>query len=129
MNKKTKYLLIVFGILGIVFILGHIPIWIDDHATRKNKAKVRELIRVGNNLNEAEVIIKNAGFKLMYDKPITPTYDKSYLQQIVIVGSASINVFETFAYVAQLSWMPFTNNESSYLVINASLDGTITEIE
>jgi hypothetical protein len=129
MNKKSKYVLIVIGVLGIAFILGHIPIWIDDYAARKNKAKVRELISVGQDLSEAEGIIKNTGFRLMYDKPITPTYDKSYLQQIFIVGSTSINVFESFAYAAQLSWMPFTHNESPYLVINASLDGTITEIE
>jgi len=129
MNKKIKISLITFGTLFIIFTLGHIPVWIDDSKARDNKAIIKEMISVGSDLNKAEIIIKKAGFKLMYDSPITPTYDKSYLSQLVIVGNTQPNIFETIGYAAQLPWMPFTSNESPYLIIDATLDGKITEIE
>ena len=64
----------------------------------------------------------------MYDEPIAPTFKKDYLQQIVIIGKTQANAFESFAYAAQLSWMPFTHSESPYVVIDATLEGEITVI-
>lgn len=125
--------LLTFGILGLVLIaaislLLYIPIWQDDAEARENRVKVYELITVGQNLDDAQGRLRKAGFKLVYDEPITPTIDEDYLLQLVIVGETKPNTFESFAYAAELSWMPFTHSESAYVIINANLDGTITRI-
>ena len=48
--------------------------------------------------------------------------------KLVIVGDTQPNTFETIGYTTGISWMPFTHEESSYVVIEAELDGTIREI-
>ena len=63
------------------------------------------------------------------ERPIAPTDEQDYLQQLVIVGDPIPNTFETIAYAAQLPWMPFTRSASAYVIINADLDGTITDID
>ena len=83
---------------------------------------------VGQQLSEAENILTKKGFRLMYDEPVTPTANKNNLQQIVIFGETQPNIFETFAYTTQLTWVPFTHKESQYLVIDANLNGIITGI-
>ena len=128
MKKAKTGCLIVVLLCAFVAVIMYIPVWIDDVEARSNKEEVRKLIHIGQNLSEAEIILCNANFKLVHEKPIAPTYDKSYLQQLVVVGNTQPNFFESIAY-ASGSWMPFTSGESPYLIINADLDGIITEIE
>lgn len=128
MKTASKVCLIVLSIILAISVSIYISIWRDDAVARKNKSQISNLIKVGHNLHQAEIILKDAGFRLMYDQPITPTINKDYLQQIVIIGKPQPNAFESFAYAAQLSWMPFIHSESPYLVINATTEGAITEI-
>lgn len=129
MKTAAKVCLSVLGIITTLCLLAYIPLWIDDARARQNKERVNELVKVGTDLKEAEQILKSNGFRLMYEKPIAPTCDQSYLQQIVIVGSEKApNAFETFAYATQLNWVPFSHSESSYVILDATLQGTIREI-
>ena len=104
------------------------PIRCEDNLRRHSKTQACEIIRIGQNMAEAERLLSASGFKLEYEEPVTPTVNRDYLQQLVIVGDAQPNLFESLAYSWQFSWMPFTHSESPYIVIDADLDGTITEI-
>lgn len=128
MKKTLKVCLIVALVFVAISILLYIPIWQDDAASRRNRKEVHGLINVGQDLSEAEVVLKHSGFKLEHDKPITPTINGDHLSQMVIIGDTRPNGFETFAYTAGLTWMPFTHSESSYVIIDADLNGKITRI-
>jgi hypothetical protein len=125
MKRAIAIALIAIGVLTIIL---YIPIWLDDAQARQNRGRVNNLIKVGQDLGDAELILKDAGFRLMYEQAIAPTVNKDYLLQMVTVGETRPNAFESFAYAAQLSWMPFTHSESPYVGIHATLDGKITEI-
>lgn len=129
MKPAKKGCLIILIVPALVCVLLYIPIWSADTKARQNRDRVNALISIGQNLNEAQQILRDSGFKLSYEEPIKPTINKDYFQQLVIVGETQPNSFESFAYAAGLSWMPFTHSESPYVIINASLDGTITDIE
>ena len=129
MNKK----LLLIGVIPLVLILAFIltcrfRIRTEDNLRRNNRLKVQQLVRTGQSLPEAERLVVSAGFELVHSKPITPSVGKDYLQQLVIVGDTQPNTFETIGYTTGISWMPFTHEESSYVVIEAELDGTIREI-
>ena len=128
-NKPIKFCLFALALATAISLLLYIPIWQDDAAARRNKAKVRELISIGQNLDDAQAKLKNAGFELSYDEPIDPTGNGIYVTQLVIVGETQPNTFESLGYAAQLPWMPFTHTESAYVIIDANLDGTITKIK
>ena len=129
MKTATKACSIALGVIAVLCTLIYIPLWLDDAAAKRNKDRVNKLVQMGADLRASEQILKNNGFRLMYEKPITPTFTQDYLQQIVIVGSERVpNAFESFAYAAQLPWMPFTHRESPYVIIDATLQGRITEI-
>jgi hypothetical protein len=99
--KKTKKVCLVFIVtFTFVVLLMYIPVWMDDAKARENKAKVRELVSVGQKLSEAETILRIKKYTLRYEKPIASTYGKSYLQQLVIVGNIQPNLFETIAYAS-----------------------------
>ena len=115
--------------IALISVLLYIPIWNADAEARQNRARVNELISVGQNLDEAQRILRDSGFALYYVEPITPTINKDYFQQLAIVGETRPNSFESFAYAAGLSWIPFTHSESPYVIIDASLDRTITDID
>lgn len=125
-RKPVNYFILALAFISLVL---YIPVWQDDAKSRHNKIIVNDMITVGQNLDEAQRKLKNAGFKLMYDTPIKPTANKDYLSQIVIVGANRPNIFESFAYAADLSWFPFTHSESAYVIIRADLEGEITSIE
>lgn len=129
MKSKEKGCLVALVALALISILLYIPIWIDDAEARGNRARVNDLISVGQSLNDAQRTLRDSGFRLSYDEPIKPTVAEDYLHQLVIVGNTSPNSFESFGYAAGLSWMPFIHGESAYVIINADLDGTITEID
>ena len=129
MKPSRKGCLIVLIAVALISVLLYIPIWNADAEARQNRARVNVLISVGQNLDEAQRILRDSGFTLYYDEPITPTINKDYFQQLVIVGETRPNSFESFAYATGLSWMPFTHSESPYVIIDASLDGTITDID
>lgn len=129
MKKAIKISLIALVVMTVISILVYIPIWREDALARKNKSRVEQLIKVDQNLNQAEVILKQAGFRLLYEEPIAPTINKDYLQQIVIIGDTRLHAYESLVYELQIPWMPFMRNESPYVVINATLDGSITDIK
>ena len=123
-----RWLFFVAATVALISLILYIPVWRDDAESRRNTIIVRNLISVGQNLYDAQSDLKNEGFELLYDEPVTPTINRDYLLQLVIVGNTHPNVFETIAYTVGLSWSPFTHAES-YVEIRADLDGTITSIE
>lgn len=127
--KPIVLALTLVALAALISLILSIPVWRDDAEARRNKAVVYELVSVGQNLSEAQVKLKNAGFKLVYDEPITPTISEDFLSQLVVVGNNIPNAFETFGYVVNASWMPFTHSESPYVKIRAELDGTITRVD
>lgn len=129
MKHPKKGCHIALAAVALISVILYIPIWINDAAARRNRIQVNELISVGQNLDQAQRILRNSGFKLSYNEPIKPTIKEDYFQQLVIVGETQPNSFEMFAYAAGLSWMPFTHSESPYVTINASLNGNITDID
>lgn len=129
MKRRYVIALIVVGaMLGIGFLL-QVPIWQEDAKVRKEKVKIRQLIAVGQDLDQAEAVLISSGYQLYYDDAIKPTYDESYYSQLVIVGQSRPMGLESLAYAIDLSWMPFTRSESAYLMIEADLDRTITDID
>ena len=128
-RKPINYFILAIGSITLVSLVLYIPVWQADAKCRRNKNIVNDIITVGQNLDEAQQQLENAGFELVYDKPITPTANEDYLLQLVIVGETQPNTFETFAYVEELSWFPFTRSESAYVRIRAGRDGIIISIE
>ena len=124
-----RWLFFVAATVALISLILYIPVWRDDAESRRNTIIVRNLISVGQNLYDAQSDLKNEGFELFYDEPVTPTINRDYLLQLVIVGNTHPNVLETIAYTVGLSWSPFTHAESAYVEIRADLDGTITSIE
>lgn len=129
MKRAKKVCIIVFLAAALISVLLYVPIWIDDAEARRNREQVYSLISVGQDFDEAQQILLDSGFELFYEEPIKPTINEDYYQQLVIVGETQPNMFESFGYAADILWMPFTHTESPYVVINASLEGTITEID
>ena len=123
-----RWLFFVAATVALISLILYIPVWRDDAESRRNTIIVRNLISVGQNLYDAQSDLKNEGFELLYDEPVTPTINRDYLLQLVIVGNTHPNVFETIAYTVGLSWSPFTHAESAYVEIRADLDGTITSM-
>ena len=128
MGKSLKICLFIFALLCVLSAVLYYPIQRDDTQTRHNKERVRNIVAVGQNLKHAEEMLMDAGFQLEYSEAIKPTVNEDYLQQLVLVGPRQPNAFESIAYTADLSWMPFTHSEAPYVIINADLDGKITEI-
>lgn len=128
MPPRQKGCLIAFLSVAALCILLQLPASIQDAETRRNRDKAMELIAVGQSLEEAESVLQDAGFRLLHDEPASPTINKDYLQQLVIIGDTKANAFDTVAYFTGSSWMPFTSTESPFLVIEADLDGIITDI-
>ncbi len=62
--KKAKIVCFV-TLLFFVFVsvIMYIPIWIDDSTARSNKDRVRDLISVGQNISEAEIILRKEDFQ------------------------------------------------------------------
>src|SRR5210317_307888 len=98
MTKAKTACLVIFLLCTFVTVIMYIPVWLDDAEARSNKEKVRSFISVGQDLSEAEILLRDQDFKLVYEKPIAPTYDQSYLQQLVVVGNTQPNFFEAIAY-------------------------------
>lgn len=115
--------------LLLLALLAQAWFWVDDARVRGAKKKVRALVEVGQQLDEAERRLREAGFQLMYERPVSPTIDGDELVQIVIVGDPKPSALESFGYAAGLSWMPWTSGELPFVVIDATADGTITRIE
>ena len=129
MKKVLIFGLILTGLLGLLALLLYVPVWQEDARARSNRAKVYELIAVGHNLDDAEAALIDAGFELAYDEPITPTLYNDYYQQLVVVRKTEPNAFDTLAYATDCDCVPFTHQESPYVIINADLDGTITRVD
>ena len=125
--KAGKVLLLTAAIMGIIGAIIYIPVARDDAEARMNKKRVMSLIKIGDDLDKAEEILRNAGFKLAYKSPIKPTVKEDYFQQLVRVRDGGPNLFDKLSETFGRP-MPFTHKESPYVAINAGLDGVITEI-
>jgi len=128
MKKSKKVLVIFLCAIAAIITLGYIPIWKNDREARENRKEVYSLIEQGEDLTKAEEKLRSAGFRLGYEEPITPTIDKDYLQQIVVIGNTKPNFFESIGYASGASWMPFVHSESPYVIIDATLEGEIIRI-
>lgn len=95
---------------------------------RSEKAKVYSLVSVGQNIHEAEGILRNAGYKLTHSTAKHMTKNKDYVQQIIQVGSVSPTASDTFFYTITGGNNPF-RLESDYIVMEAGNDGVITKVE
>lgn len=129
MKKAKKVLLVSIGVLLAMTVLGQILIWKDDMEARENRQQVYDLVQVGDDLKSEQKELKDAGFKLRYEEPITPTINNDYLEQLVIIGDTQPNFFETLKYTTEAPWMPFVHGESPYVIINATLEGEITRLK
>lgn len=128
MKKWSIILLSLAAILGVISVMFYIPTAHDDAVARTNKKRIMTLVKIGDNLVEAEEILRRAGFRLAYESPIKPTINEDYFQQLVVVRGGGPNLFDTVSYVTRCS-MPFSHKESPCVAINAALDGIITKIE
>lgn len=124
-----KICTIVLGLAVILTVAGYIPIWQADAEAKRNRDRVCKLIKIGDNLYEAQESLKQAGFELYHEKPIKPTIAEDYFQQLIIVGDTDYNFFEVHAYILGLDWAPFVRHELPYVVVDAKLTGEITRIE
>lgn len=128
-SNMKKYTFVMLSMVVSLIVVIYILAWLDDLETKRNRMLVHELVDVGDDLREAEQKIKASGFKLLYEAPIDSTINREYVQKIVVVGKTNPNLFESFAYAAQLQWMPFIHSESPYVIINATLEGKVSKIE
>ena len=128
-HKPVRYAALTIAVVALISLVMHVSVRMEDSKTRRKKLIVYNLVSIGQKLEFAQERLRNAGFELLYDEPITPTVTESHLSQIVIVGNPVPSAFETFGYAAELSWMPFTRTESAYVKLRADLEGIITSID
>ena len=126
--KPIKICLIASAVVALISLVLYIPIWFDDVESRRNRARVHELISIGQDIQDAQSKLKAAGFQLNYDEPKDITGTGTSFSQLVIVGETQPNRFESFGYAAAMRWMPFTHAESAYVIIRSDLSGKITQI-
>lgn len=95
---------------------------------KRNRERVNNLIQVGDQILEAQHILTEEGFTLVYEEPIHPTGPEDYLQQLVVIGDTRHSPAETFFYVTTGGAGPI-KKESPYVIIEAQNDGIITVIK
>ena len=117
-NKFGKYSIVVLA----TYVVFSIPIWLADMQTRQDKAKVYELVKVGQETATAMEVLMSHGF-------ILRKAESNGTSQLVVVGDTAPNFFETLQYTTRLPWVPFTNSESPYVVIDSTDAGVITDIQ
>lgn len=78
--------------IEIVFCITLITVCLIGCATpktdeaKRNRERVNNLIQVGDQILEAQHILTEEGFTLVYEEPIHPTGPEDYLQQLVVIG-------------------------------------------
>lgn len=120
-----KIVIPFFLLLIAIFALSKI---IESNEIKKNRFKVNNLIYVGQNLIEAQDILKKEGFILVYEEPVDSTGLGQHVHQSVIIGDRMPNIDETFFYVLTGGVSPFAG-ESPYVGIEANIEGKIISIE
>jgi hypothetical protein len=93
---------------------------------KSQRARVNSLISVGQDIAQAQDILKANGFKATYENPITPTKDGDYLMQIVSLDVPR-TVDDTFFYVLTGGDNPL-RRESRHVIIEARTNGIITKL-
>ena len=105
-----------------VFTTPAIVYAVEDRQVRAERERVHALIHVGQDLAEAQEVLRENGYGFYSE---TPTRYRSYQQLLVIVGDPEPSSLDTLFYT--LGSNPF-RSESPYANISASLDGVITKI-
>ncbi len=101
---------------------------LEARQIRTERARVHDLVSVGHTIADAQRILTEKGYTLLYEKPIHPTQAKDYVQQLVIIGDTQPTASDTLFYVTTGGANPL-RKESPYVVIEAGNDGIITSIE
>ena len=119
---------------GTLLVIAAVPVGVlfhrrqkEDVVLRAARVRVHALVRVGQDIGEAQKILKNNGYRLVYDKPIRPTKARDYMSQLVIIGDTMPTRDDTFFYVLGRP-NPF-REQSPYVAIDADTDGVIMSIE
>ncbi len=101
---------------------------LEARQIRTERARVHDLVAVGHDIADAQRILKEKGYALLYKEPIHPTQAKDYVQQLVIIGETNPTASDTFFYVTTGGGNPL-RKESPYVMIEAGNDGVITRVE
>ena len=126
---KKRIIALLIPILTILVTISSCTgcAMLEDKRIRDERIRVHELIRVGQNIDVAQKVLKANGYKLVYEKPIDQTGLNETLTQLVVIGDTTISTLDGFLYAAQLSHP--IKKESPYLVIDADIEGNIYRIE
>jgi len=89
------------------------------------KARVYEMVDIGQSLPVVEQRLISQGYILVYEKAIYPTGPK-YMQQLVKIGNTDRSVIDTFCYTVGIA-NPLSPG-LPYVVIDASPDGRIIRV-
>ncbi len=100
----------------------------DAGALREERDRVYELVTTGQSIDQAQRVLREKGYRLVYDKPIHPTAAKDYVQQLVIIGNTRPGISETVRYTVTGAGKR-REGTSPYVIIEAGNDGVITRVE
>ncbi len=89
---------------------------------------VHTLVSEGQDIADAQRILRDKGYRLLYDKPRHVTQAKDYVVQQVVIGDNRIKPSDTFFYALTGGRNPL-RKESPYVMIEAGNDGIITKVE
>jgi hypothetical protein len=122
---------ITIGIaLGIACIMAGCAgcAMLEARQIRAERDRVHGLVAVGHSFFDAQRVLKEKGYALLYKEPIHPTQAKDYVQQLVIIGETQPTASDTFFYVTTGGANPLWK-ESPYVILEAGNDGIITRVE
>lgn len=122
-----------FSIIGsLLVILSALVlsscVMLQTRHLRSEKSKIYSLVSVGQNINDAEMTLRQAGYKLTHATAIHVTKNKDYVQQIVQIGDGLPTASDTFFYTITGGDNPL-RLESDHVVIEAGNDHIITKVE
>ncbi len=127
-KRLTLFGLVVASTAALTLVtLLLITALLEARQIRAERSRVHRLIEPARTIEEAESILRDAGYKLAYDEPLRPTQKGDYLQQLVKIGDAEPSVIDSIAYVT--GWPNPFYLASPYVVIDAETDGTILRID
>ncbi len=95
---------------------------------RAERARVHQLVTVGQTIESAQAALRSNGFVLFYESPVDLLKDGTVFQQLVRISKTGPTGDDTFFYTITGGKNPF-RKESPYVVIEAGADGIITKVE
>ena len=94
-----------------------------------NRAKILNLISVGNSFAQAEAKLEESGFKFYYDKPIDPTGRGEHLQQLVLVHPAFLKSDTQSSFRYTVGADASKSESLPFIVVEANSAGIITKLK